>query len=141
MNKVILIGRMTKDPELRATASGTAVCSFTIACDRRYTKQGEERKADFINCVAWQQPAEAISKHFTKGQRIALEGRLEVRTWTGNDGKANYATEVQVENWEFCQSKSETQQTTTPLFQGATEGNFDGNIDGFMPVDEEDLPF
>lgn len=141
MNKVILLGRIVKDPELKATTSGTSVCSFTVACDRKYVKQGEERKADFINCVAWQQSAESISKFFRKGQRIALEGRLEVRTWEGNDGKTNYTTEVIVENWEFCQSKSETQQTTTPTFGNATEDNFVGDIDGFMPVDEDDLPF
>ena len=141
MNKVILIGRMVKDPELKATTSGTSVCSFTVACDRKYVKQGEERKADFINCVAWQQSAEAISRHFLKGHRIALEGRLEVRTWKDNDGKTNYATDVVVENWEFCQSKSETQQTTTPTYENVTEDNFGGDIDGFMPVDEDDLPF
>ena len=141
MNKVILIGRMTKDPELRATASGTPVCSFTVACDRRYTKQGEERKADFINCVAWKQSAESIATYFKKGHRIALEGRLEVRTWKDNDGKTNYATDVVVENWEFCQSKSETQQTTTPTYGNAPEESFGGNIEGFMPIEEDDLPF
>lgn len=149
MNKVILIGRMTKDPELRATTSGTPVCSFTVACDRRYTKQGEEKKADFINCVAWQQSAEAISRHFSKGHRIALEGRLEVRTWQGNDGKTNYATDVVVENWEFAQSKSETQQTTTKPTENATESNFDSSFSGFTPndadgfttLDDDDCPF
>jgi single-strand DNA-binding protein len=141
MNKVILLGRMVKDPELKATTSGTSVCSFTVACDRKYTKQGEERKADFINCVAWQQSAESISKFFKKGQRIALEGRLEVRTWEGNDGKTNYATEVIVENWEFCQSKSETQANSYQSAENATEDNFAGDIDGFMPVDEDDLAF
>lgn len=141
MNKVILLGRIVKDPELKATTSGTSVCSFTVACDRKYVKQGEERKADFINCVAWQQSAESISKFFRKGQRIALEGRLEVRTWEGNDGKTNYTTEVIVENWEFCQSKSETQQTTYQPTENATEDNFAGDIGGFVPVDEDDLPF
>ena len=104
-------------------------------------KQGEERKADFINCVAWQQSAESISKFFRKGQRIALDGRLEVRTWEGNDGKTNYTAEVIVENWEFCQSKSETQQTTTQPTENATGGNFGGDIDGFVPVYDENLPF
>lgn len=150
MNKVILVGRMTKDPELRATTSGTPVCSFTVACDRKYVKQGEERKADFINCVAWQQSAEAISRHFLKGHRIALEGRLEVRTWKDNDGKTNYATDVVVENWEFAQSKSETHPTTPPPAQNATEGNLGCGLSNFMPddnanaftmIDDDDCPF
>ena len=87
MNKVILVGRLTKDPELRATTSGIPVCSFTVACDRRYVKQGEERKADFINCIAWRQAGESISKYFVKGNRIALEGSIQTRTWQDADGK------------------------------------------------------
>jgi single-strand DNA-binding protein len=141
MNKVILVGRLTKDPELRATTSGTPVCSFSVACDRKYIKQGEERKADFINCIAWQKSAESISKFFTKGHRIALEGTLQVRPWKDKDGKTNYTTEVIVESWEFAQSKSETQQTTTLPHQNATESNFDADIDGFIPIEDEDLPF
>ena len=142
MNKVILVGRMVKDPELKATTSGTPVCSFTVACDKKYTKQGEERKADFINCVAWNQSAESIATYFKKGHRIALEGRLEVRTWKDNDGKTNYATDVVVENWEFAQSKGETQQATTQPTENATESNFgSGFDDGFRPVYDDDLPF
>ncbi len=135
MNKAILVGRLTKDPELRATTSGTSVVSFTVACDRRFVKQGEERKADFINCIAWQKSAEAISQYFKKGDRIALEGSIQVRDWTDNDGKKHYATEVVVDQWEFAQSKNEcaavSQQASEP-----TE-----NIDGFMPIEDEDLPF
>lgn len=141
MNKVILIGRLTKDPETRVTTSGTAVCSFTVACDRKYVKQGEERKADFINCVAWGNSADAIGKFFSKGRRIALEGSIEVRSWTSNDGQTKYATEVKVEEWEFAESKGESQQTTPLPSQNATEDNFDGDLDGFVPVNEEDLPF
>ena len=105
MNKVILVGRLTKDPELRNTQSGTAVCSFTIACDRHFVKQGEERQVDFINCIAWQKTAEFVSKYFTKGTRIALEGSIQTRTWDDNEGKKHYATEVLVDNVEFAQSK------------------------------------
>lgn len=141
MNKVILIGRLTKDPELRATAAGVPVCSFTVACDRRYVKQGEERKADFINCVAWQNHAETISKYFTKGQRIALEGNLQVRSWQGNDSKTYYATEVHVENWEFAQSKAEGQQTTPAQNETATAGKNSGNFEDFTPIEDSDLPF
>lgn len=132
MNKVILVGRLTKDPELRATTSGVSVASFTVACDRRFVKQGEERKADFINCIAWRQSAEALSRYCIKGNRIALEGSIQIRDWTDNDGKKHYATEVIVEQWEFAQSKSEGAPATS---------NTEADIDGFMPVDDEDLPF
>ncbi len=134
MNKVILVGRLTRDPELRATTSGTSVASFTVACDRKYVKQGEERKTDFINCIAWRQSTEAISRYFKKGDRIALEGSIQVRDWQDNDGKRRYATEVVVEAWEFAQSKTEG---AASLMQAEpTE-----DIDGFMPIDDEDLPF
>ena len=132
MNKVILVGRLTRDPELRATTSGVSVASFTVACDRKYVKQGEERKADFINCIAWRQSAEAISRYFKKGDRIALEGTIQVRDWTDNDGKKRYATEVVVEQWEFAQSKTEGAPATS---------NTEADLDGFMPVDDDDLPF
>ncbi len=134
MNKVILVGRLTKDPELRATTSGTSVASFTIACDRKYVKQGEERKADFINCIAWRQSAEAISRYFKKGDRIALEGSIQVREWQDNDGKKHYATEVVVEAWEFAQSKTEGAAVSQ-------QAEHTEDIDGFMPVDDEDLLF
>ncbi len=134
MNKVILVGRLTKDPELRATASGVSVASFTVACDRKFVKQGEERKADFINCIAWRQSGEAISKYFKKGDRIALEGSLQVRDWADNDGKKHYATEVIVEAWEFAQSKNEGAASST-------QAESAGDINGFMPVYDEDVPF
>ena len=148
MNKVILVGRLTKDPELRVTTSGVNVCSFTVACDRRFVKQGEERKADFINCIAWRQSADAISKYFTKGNRIALEGSIQVRSWQDNEGKNRYATEVVVDQWEFAQSKGEggAQGSYTPsdnsgLYPVESEAPSMGDIDGFMPIEEDDLPF
>ena len=135
MNKVILVGRLSKAPELRATTSGTSVASFTVACDRKFVKQGEERKADFINCIAWRQSGEAISKYFKKGDRIALEGSLQVRDWADNEGKKHYATEVIVEAWEFAQSKNEGAASLTQVSEPAE------SIDGFMPVYDEDVPF
>ena len=144
MNKVILVGRLTKDPELRATASGISVCSFTVACDRRFVKAGEERKADFINCIAWRQSAEAIGKYFAKGNRIALEGSIQTRTWQDNEGKNRYATEVVVEQWEFAQSKGEGGATTSSnsgLYPVDSDAPAVGDIDGFMPIEEDDLPF
>jgi single-strand DNA-binding protein len=148
MNKVILVGRLTKDPELRATPSGVSVCSFTVACDRRFVKAGEERKADFINCIAWRQSAEAIAKYFAKGNRIALEGSIQTRTWQDNEGKNRYATDVVVDQWEFAQSKGEGGGTTTytpsnnsGLYPVEPEAPAMGDIDGFMPIEEDDLPF
>jgi single-strand DNA-binding protein len=134
MNKVILVGRLAKEPELHQTASGVSVCSFTVACDRRFQKEGE-RQADFINCVAWRRQAEFISKYFTKGTRIALEGSIQVRSWDDNDGNKRCATEVIVDHAEFAQSKTEGGGTTN---EQATPS---GNIDGFVPVDGERLPW
>lgn len=145
MNKVILVGRMTRDPELRATASGVPVCNFSVACDRRYVKDGEERQADFINCIAWRQTGESIAKYFAKGNRIALEGSLQIRSWTDNEGKNRYAMEVVVDQWEFAQSKSEGGAASFPApsapYSPEPAEPMQGNIDGFMPIEDEDLPF
>ena len=147
MNKVILVGRLSKEPELRATANGVNVCSFTVACDRRFVKQGEERKADFINCIAWRQTGEGIAKYFTKGTRIALEGTLQTRSWTDNEGKTRYSVEVIVENWEFAQSKNEGATLSTASVEHATQSNFatdydsQADIGDFMPIEDDDLPF
>ena len=132
LNKAILMGRLTRDPEIRYTDANIPVVSCTLAGDRGDVKQGEERKADFINCIAWRQSAEAISRYFKKGDRIALEGTIQVRDWQDNDGKKHYATEVVVEQWEFAQSKTEGAPATS---------NTEADLDGFMPVDDEDLPF
>lgn len=99
INKAILMGRLTRDPELRHTGSGTPVCSFTLAIDNGY---GENRQTDFINCVAWNKTAEFVDKYFSKGKLIALIGRITTRSWEGQDGKKNYATEVVVSEVSFC---------------------------------------
>ena len=108
LNKVILMGRLTKAPELRHTNNGTAVTSFNIAVDNGY---GENKTTDFINCVAWNKTAEFVEKHFVKGQMIALVGRVSTRTWEGQDGKKNYVTEVTVSEVSFCGSKSAAEST------------------------------
>ena len=106
LNKVILMGRFTRDPELKSTPQGVSTCSFSLAVDRDYVKQGEERKADFINCVAWRQTAEFISKYFHKGNIVALEGSIQTRSWDDNEGKKRYATEVIVSQVYFAESKN-----------------------------------
>ena len=126
----VLMGRLTRDPELRQTNSGTLVCSFSVAVDNGY---GENKKTDFINCVAWKGTAEFVSKYFAKGQMIALSGRLSTRTWDDN-GTTRYATEVSVREVEFCGSKAEGQNNadSSPL----------PDADGFVPMgDDDDLPF
>ena len=107
MNKVMLIGRLTKDPDLRYTQSGTAVANFTLAVNRRYNPNGEQ-EADFINCVAWQKAAEFVADYFHKGKQMALEGRLQVRSYDGDDGKRRWVTEVVVEQMEFVGSKNDS---------------------------------
>lgn len=112
MNNVSIIGRLTADPELKHTQSGTACTRFSVAVDRK-VKQGEEKQADFINIVAWNQTAEFICKYFTKGQRIALTGSIRTGSYTDRDGGKRYTFDVVTNNVEFCESKGE-KQTTQP---------------------------
>ncbi|MBR6487481.1 MAG: single-stranded DNA-binding protein [Clostridiales bacterium] len=109
MNKVILMGRITKDIEVKQTPSNIAVCSFTIACDRRFKTQSGERQTDFINCVAWRQQATLIGNYFHKGSRIAIVGSLQSRSYDDQNGQKRYITEVIVDEVEFVDSKSESQ--------------------------------
>ena len=106
LNHITLMGRLVADPELRRTGSGVAVASFRIAVDRDFApKDGGERKADFISCVAWRQTGEFISKYFTKGRMIVVDGRLEMRDWTDRDGNKRTTAEVIVDNAYFGDSK------------------------------------
>lgn len=102
INKAILMGRLTRDPELRHTGTGTPVCSFSIAIDNGY---GENRQTDFINCVAWNKTAEFVSNYFGKGKMIIVIGRISTRSWEGQDGKKNYVTEVVASEVSFGESK------------------------------------
>ena len=108
LNHITLMGRLVADPELRRTGSGVAVASFRIAVDRDFApKDGGERKADFISCVAWRQTGEFISKYFTKGRMIVVDGRLEMRDWTDRDGNKRTTAEVIVDNAYFADSRRE----------------------------------
>ena len=107
MNKAILIGRLTRDPELRYTSSNRAVCQFSIAIDRPFTNQSTgQREADFINIVAWDKTAENIGKYMNKGRLIAVEGRIQTRNYDNNEGKKVYVTEVIASNVQFLESKN-----------------------------------
>ena len=106
LNHIVIMGRLVRDPELRRTGTGVAVASFRVAVDRDYVpKDGGERKADFIDCVAWRQTGEFISKYFTKGRMIVAEGRLEMRDWTDKDGNKRTSAEINVANAYFGDSK------------------------------------
>lgn len=122
LNSVNLIGRFTRDPELRSTPNGVSTCSFTIAVDRNFVRQGEERKADFINCVAWRQTAEFISRHFKKGNLIALEGSIQTRTWDDNEGKRHYVTEVVVDRTHFVESRAAREAHNGGGYEGGGYG-------------------
>ena len=106
MNKVILIGRLTRDPEMRTTPSGVATTSFSIAVQRNYANAQGDREADFINCVAWRKQAENIAKYCTKGSQVAVDGRIQTRSYDAQDGTKRYVTEIIADNVTFLGSRS-----------------------------------
>ena len=129
LNHIVIMGRLVRDPELRRTGTGIAVASFRVAVDRDYApKDGSERKADFIDCVAWRQTGEFISKYFTKGRMIIVDGRLEMRDWTDKDGNKRVAAEVVADNVYFGDSKRDGE---APAYGGSYAGNsYGGNSYG-----------
>ena len=108
LNKIIIMGRLTRDPELRRTQSGTAVTSFSLAVDRDFKSQSGEKETDFIDVVAWRSTAEFVSKYFTKGRMAVVEGRLQIRDWTGKDGGKRRSAEVIADNVYFGDSKRDS---------------------------------
>ena len=132
LNHITLMGRLVRDPELRRTGSGVAVASFRIAVDRDYApKDGGERKADFIDCVAWRQTGEFISKYFTKGRMIVVDGRLEMRDWTDKDGNKRISAEVIVENAYFGDSKRDGDGAGSYAAPAANYGAPAGGFGGY----------
>ena len=106
MNKVFLIGRLTRDPELRYTSSNIATASFSIAVDRNFTNQNGEREADFINIVVWRKQAENVKNYLTKGSQVAIDGRIQTRSYDGQDGQKRYVTEVVADNVQFLGTRA-----------------------------------
>ena len=106
MNKVILIGRLTRDPELRYTGSNTPVATFSLAVNRSFTNQNGEREADFINCVVWRKLAETVKNYLSQGSQVAVEGRIQTRTYDDQNGQRRYITEVIADNVEFLGSRN-----------------------------------
>ncbi len=130
LNKIIVMGRLTKDPELRRTGNGTAVTSFTIACDRDFG----DKETDFLECVAWKQTGEFVSKYFSKGRMAVVSGRLQIRTWTDKDGHNRRTAEVVADNVYFGDSKKDQGiEINEPA--NATPGDF------ALLTNDEPLPF
>ncbi len=142
LNKVVLGGRLTADPELKQTTSGIPVCSFSIAVNRRFQKEGEQN-TDFINCQAWRNTAEFISKYFRKGSSLCVTGSIQTRSWTDNNGQKRYATEVVVDEAMFVDSKNTAQQAETTNHDSYIPEAYKGQQTAkFEAVQEDDgLPF
>lgn len=151
LNRIIVMGRMTRDPELRRTNSGTAVASFTVAVDRDFKSQSGEKETDFINVVAWRNTAEFVSKYFSKGRMAVVEGRLQLRDWTDKDGNKRRSAEVVADNLYFGDSRRDNggeggSYTGGNSGYSAPAGGYAapvGGASGFAEIDEEDgdLPF
>lgn len=109
INRVVLVGRMTKDPELRRTAQGDAVTSFTLAVNRNFTSRDGQQQADFINCVVWRKPAENVERYCSKGSLVGVEGRIQTRTYDDKDGKTIFVVEVRCDSVQFLDTKNQNQ--------------------------------
>lgn len=144
LNSVTIMGRLTTDPDLKTTQSGNSVTSFCIAVDRKYQVQGQEKKTDFIDIVAWRNTADFICRYFKKGSLIGIEGEIQTRTYTDQDGKNRKVTEILANNVSFCESKQSSNSN-----QGGSGSTVNGVAAYGMPTtaqfeeipDESDLPF
>ncbi|MBU5594457.1 single-stranded DNA-binding protein [Amphibacillus sp. MSJ-3] len=161
LNRVVLVGRLTKDPDLRYTASGVAVANFTVAVNRPFSNQQGDREADFINCVIWRKPAENLANYMGKGSLVGVDGRIQTRSYDGQDGKRVYVTEVVADSVQFLESKNSNRGASVGGGQGSgsyqseqhqnqqhmpsqNEANQQNNInDNLEPIDisDDDLPF
>lgn len=143
LNRVILMGRITQDLEMKQTPSGNNVLSFNIAVERNYAKQGEERETDFITCVAWNQRAEFINNYFSKGRMIAIEGQLRTRTYDDKNGSRHYVTEVYVDNVSFTGEKKADGQAQPQKSYESAQGNAQiGDLNDFEEIlSDNGVPF
>ncbi|HII3016072.1 TPA: single-stranded DNA-binding protein [Listeria monocytogenes] len=159
MNRVVLVGRLTKDPDLRYTPAGVAVATFTLAVNRTFTNQNGEREADFINCVVWRKPAENVANFLKKGSMAGVDGRVQTRNYEGNDGKRVYVTEIVAESVQFLEPKLNAVEGSTPnnnqneanysnnnkngSYRASSSQNSDSFANEGKPIDisDDDLPF
>lgn len=151
MNKVVLIGNLVRDPEVRATQSGISVCNFTVAVNRRFKKENGEQETDFLNVIAWRQLAELCSKYLAKGRKVAVTGSIQTRQYEAKDGSKRTAWDIVADEVEFLTPQN--QQSGTPSAPGAytTAASKDSgtayapqphnDFGGFTQVDDEELPF
>ena len=143
INSVIIMGRLTYDPELRTTPNGISVVHFQVACDRNFSRSGEERKADFIDVTAWRQTAEFVSRYFRKGSMIAVEGSIQTDNFTDKDGNKRKSVQVVANNVSFCGSKAESGTTSNPVFSQPAPSYASADNSDFEEIsdDDDDLPF
>ena len=147
LNHITIMGRLTRDPELRRTGSGIAVASFTVAVDRDFgSRDGGERETDFIDCVAWRQTGEFVSKYFTKGRMAVVAGRLQIRNWTDKDGNKRRTAEVIADNVYFGDSKRDGDNTGSyaapaPSFGGYSAPAAPASDFAMLSDDDAQLPF
>ena len=148
MNKAIIIGRLTRDPEMRTTTSGTNSTTFTVAVSRNYTSANGERETDFLNCVAWRKQAENIAKYCTKGSQVAVEGRIQTRSYDAQDGTKRYVTEIIADNVTFLGGRGSNVPSEDNYVGGSSSvDTTDISEDPFKDFGEEvalsddDLPF
>ena len=142
MNKVILVGNLTRDPELITTNNGISLCRFTLAVQRRFASNEGEREADFINIVVWRGQADNCYKYLKKGSKAGVVGSLQTRAYDGNDGTRKYATEVVAEEVEFLASRgaAASEEAEAPAAGSKSTGKSDA-ITKFEPIDDDNLPF
>ncbi len=143
INTVVLMGRLTYDPELRTTPNGISVIQFQVACDRNFQRSGEERKADFIDVTAWRQTAEFVSRYFHKGSMIAVEGSIQTDNYTDNNGNKRKSFQVVANNVSFCGSKAESGANTNPAYSQPAPSYASADSSDFEEIvdDDDDLPF
>lgn len=146
LNHIVVMGRLTRDPELRRTASGIAVANFSVAVERDFTSQDGSRETDFIDCVAWKHTAEFVGKYFSKGKQIAVKGRLQIRSWTDKDGNNRRTAEIVADSVYFAGAKTESpagvQRYETPVGYGAQSPIDPGPEDyPILTDDDPGLPF
>lgn len=147
LNQIVIMGRLTRDPELRRTGTGLPVASFSVAVDRDFpNKNTGEKETDFIDCVAWRQKAEFVSKYFTKGSMIVVSGRLQIRPWVDKDGNKRKTAEIVVDNAYFGESKKESQSAQSPepsTYSGWGANGIKPAVTDFALLDDDDaqLPF
>lgn len=142
INRVILIGRMTKEPVLRKTQSGASITSFTVACDRRVKAEGQPT-ADFINCVCWNKVADNTAQYTHKGSLVGVEGRIQTRNYDDQSGKRVYITEVVADSVQFLEPKGTNRDVTsnTPSYDAGNQGYQSNVNDDEYQIQEDDLPF